>query len=399
MARLLACWELGLGNGHINHLASAARGLGALGHESWLATRDVVTARVLADRPFAGVVQAPLWTRSLVSSMTYSYGQVIADGGFADDDGLAELVRAWLTLFDLLGPAGIYVEHAPAALLAAHVARLPAAVIGTPFTCPVVTRPMPELVPWLPESAARRAGADATPDRVIRSVCRSFGAPVLGGVADLLATATPFLASWPELDPYGERTDSAFYGPLEGIGASALPDWPAARGPRIFVYVPFDRPIAVPIVEALAQRGWPVVWVSTTLPTFDLPPSIHHEVEPVDTAAALSDATLVIHRGGHGLCLDAIRAACPQILVPDRVEARTHALQVAARGLGRLPAEWSSACIGATIDAMVLRDAPEVAACAAAAARHADYDPLAMGLQLGRDMAAALRIATAVRID
>jgi UDP:flavonoid glycosyltransferase YjiC (YdhE family) len=392
MARLLACWELGLGNGHINYLASAARGLAASGHESWLATRDVVTARVLPDRPFAKVLQAPLWTRSLVNSMTYSYGQVIADGGFADDDGLAELVRAWLTLFDLVQPDALYGEHAPAALLAAHVARLPAARLGTPFTCPPVVRPMPELVPWLPESAARRAGADAVPDRVIRSVCRAFGVPVLGGVADLLATATPFLASWPELDPFGGRRDSAYYGPLEGIGATTRPDWPAARGPRIFVYIPFDRPIAAPIAEALAARGWPVVWMSATAPRFALPPSIRHEVEPVDVATALREATLVVHRGGHGLCLDAIRAACPQVLLPDRVEARTHALQAAARGLGRLPAEWTGACIGATLDAMVLHDAPEIAACAAAAARRSGYDPVAMALQLGRDMATALRI-------
>ena len=57
--------------------------------------------------------------------MTYSYGQVIADGGFADDEGLIELVRAWLTLFDLVKPAAVYCEHAPASVLAAHVARLP----------------------------------------------------------------------------------------------------------------------------------------------------------------------------------------------------------------------------------------------------------------------------------
>jgi hypothetical protein len=80
------------------------------------------------------------------------------------------------------------------------------------------------------------------------------------------------------------------------------------------------------------------------------------------------------------------------MLVPDRVEARTNALQVAARGLGRLPEEWSSACIGATLDAMVLNDASEVAACAATAARYTGYDPVATALQLGRDMAVALRI-------
>lgn len=392
MARLLATWELGLGNGHINYLASAARGLAALGHENWLATRDVVTARVLPDRPFARVLQAPLWTRSLVSTMTYSYGQVIADGGFADDEGLTEIVRSWLALFDLVQPDAVYGEHAPASLLAAHIARLPAARIGTPFTCPPVVRPMPELVPWLADSAARRAGADAVPNRVIRSVCRAFGAPVLNGVADLLATATPFLTSWPELDPFGGRSDSRFYGPLEGIGASARPDWPAARGPRIFVYVPLDRPIAPPIAAALAQRGWPAVWMSAQSPGFDLPASIRHEVEPVDVAAAMAEATLVVHRGGHGLCHDAISAGCPQLLLPDRVEARSHALQVAARSLGRLAPSWDSDGIGETLDALARIDAPEVAACAAAAARHADYDPVAMTAQLGRDMAAALRL-------
>ena len=392
MARLLACWELGLGYGHINYLAAAARGLTALGHESWLATRDVVTVRVLPDRPFTQVLQAPIWTRSLVSTMTYSYGQAIADGGFADDDGLVELVRAWLTLFDLVKPDAIYGEHAPASLLAAHVARLPAARIGTPFTCPPAVRPMPELAYWLPESAAKRANADAVPNRVIRSVCRAFGAPMLDSVADLLATAAPFLKSWPELDPMGGRSDTTLYGPLEGIGARVSPDWPAAPGPRIFVYVPFDRPIAVPIAQALAQRGWPVIWMSSTPPVFDLPASIRHEIEPVDVASALAMATLVVHRGGHGLCLDAIRAGCPQLLLPDRVEARTHAMQVAARGLGRLAAAWENDSIGASLDAMVRSDAPEVAVCAAAAARHAGYDAAAMRARLAQDMVRALRL-------
>ena len=390
MSRLLACWDLGLGNGHINYLASAARGLSALGHESWLAARDVVTPRVLADRPFARVLPAPIWLRSLVSTMTYTYGQVLADGGFADDDGLIEIVRAWLALFDLAGPAAIYVEHAPAALLAAHVAGLPAARIGTPFTSPQVSRPMPVITPWLPESADKLAGADAVPDRVIRSVCRHFGGTMLGGVADLLETATPFLTSWPELDPIGNRTDSPYYGPLGGIAAAAAPDWPDAPGPRVFVYVPFDRPIAPPLAAALGQRGWPVIWMHGARPGFPLPGNIHHEAEPIDMMRALREATIVAHRGGHGTCLDGVRAGCPQLLLPDRVESRSHAVQVAARGLGRLVPAWDSAAIGAMLDAMARVDAPEHAACAAAAARHANYDPDAMTLLLGRDLATAL---------
>jgi UDP:flavonoid glycosyltransferase YjiC (YdhE family) len=390
LSRLLAAWELGLGNGHITYLASAARGLSAFGHESWLAARDVITPRVLADRPFTRVIQAPIWLRQGAAGVTRSFGQVIADAGFGDDEGLIELVAAWLALFDLVKPDALYGEHAPAALLAAHVARLPAARLGTPFTCPVAMRPMPDITPWL---AGDATGADAVPDRVIRAVCRHYGAPLLAGVGELLATATPFLTSWPELSQPGtQRHDSALYGPLTGIGAAAAPDWPQASGPRVFVYLPFERAMAKPLAEALGQRGWPVIWVCATLPGFTLAGNIRHEIEPLDTGVALRQATLVASRGGHGICLDAIRAGCPHLMLPDRVETRSNALAVAAHGLGRLPTAWDPAVIGACLDAMAMVDAPEVAACAAAAARHAGYDAEAMTAQLGRDMAAALRL-------
>jgi UDP:flavonoid glycosyltransferase YjiC (YdhE family) len=293
-----------------------------------------------------------------------------------------------LTLFDLAAPAAIYAEHAPAALLAAHVARLPAARIGTPFTCPPATRPMPSIAPWL---GAAPDGADALPDRVIRAVCRHFGAPLLAGVAELLATATPFLKSWPELDPStSPRTDSIYYGPLSGIAATALPDWPTATGPRIFVYLPFDRPMSPPLATALGRRGWPVVWVCTTPPRFPLPGNIRHETEPVDMAAALREATIFVSRAGHGGCLDGVRAGCPQLLMPDRVETRGHALQLAARGLGRLVPAWEAGAVGDCLDAMAMQNAPEHAACAAAAAAHAGYDADAMTARLGVDLAAAL---------
>lgn len=392
MARLLACWELGGGNGHINYLASAARGLAPLGHQSWLASRDVVTAGVLGDRPFAGVVPAPLWLRSRPAGMTYSFGEVLADGGFADDEGLVALVHAWLALFDLVAPDAVYGEHAPASLLAAHVARLPAARLGTPFTCPPAMRPLPAMAYWLPEPAGGTAAADAVADRVVRSVCRHFGAPMLAGLAELLATAPPLLTSWPELDPTGGRSDSRFYGPLTGIAAAAAPDWPVAPGPRIFVYLPFDTPMAPPLLAALRTRGWPVIWVSTVRPAEPLPGCIRHEVEPLDLMQALRQATIFVGRGGHGLCLDAVRAGCPQLLMPNLVEARGHALQIEARGLGRLVPTWDPEDVGACLDALARPDAPEHAACAAAAAAHADYDAAAMTLQLGRDLAAALRL-------
>ena len=384
MARLLAAWELGLGNGHVAALAPVARALSALGHESWLAARNVVTPRVLPDRPFARILPAPLWLGPGPATPTLGFGQVIADAGFADDDGLIEIVRAWLALFDLVQPAGLYGDHAPASLLAAHIAGLPAARLGSPFTCPPASRPMPSLMPWLSPPPAGADPANHHADRVIRSVCRHFGAAMLDDVTALLATATPFLTSWPELDSGPQRTDSLWYGPLTGLAATAPPDWPDAPGPRIFTYLPFDRPAAAPLAQILAQRRWPTLWVCATPPPFALPPTIVHEAEPVDIAHALGESTLCISRGSHALALDAIRAGRPQLLLPDTVESRGLALALESQGLGRLASAWDEPSLGALLDTMV--------AAPAQAPRHADYDPHAAAARLAHDLATALHL-------
>ena len=205
----------------------------------------------------------------------------------------------------------------------------------------------------------------------------------------------------PEADPTGGRSDSAYYGPLTGLAGAAAPDWPRAPGPRVFVYLPFDRASAAPLAAALGARGWPVIWVCAALPAFALPGNIHHETEPIDIGRALREATVFAGRGAHGSSLDALRAGCPQLLAPDTLETRTTALAIAACGLGRLVPAWDSAAFGGCLDALAAADAPEHAACAAAAARHADYDAVAASLRLGRDLAAALRLDTvaALRFD
>jgi UDP:flavonoid glycosyltransferase YjiC (YdhE family) len=230
----------------------------------------------------------------------------------------------------------------------------------------------------------------------VRAVCRRFGAPVLSGLAELLAKSTPFLTSWPELEPDKTRTDTAYFGPMEGLGKGIAADWPEAPGPRLLVYLPMQSPQAAPLAAALIQRGWPVVWVSETSPNGALPDHIHHEVEPLAMAPALSAAALFVTRGGHGTALDAIAAGCPMLALPDTLEAERNARALAANGLAQRVAGfehgWDADRIGAALDALVKPDAPERAAAAAAAARHADHDPAAAAASMARQMARALRL-------
>lgn len=389
MARLLAAWELGLGRGHLASLAPAARGLAALGHESWLAARDVTVPAQLPDRPFAGVVPAPLWLGPRLAGLRRSYGEVIADAGFGDDEGLIEIVRAWLAIIGLVQPAGLYGDHAPGALLAAHVGGLPAIRLGSPFTCPEISRPMPRFDRAEHPKSPAAPHPDTVIDRVIRGVCRHFGAPMLAGVADLLATAPRFLTSWPELEPAVGGGDSG-YGPLTGIAATAVPDWPAGEGPKLFVYLDFDRPAAKALAAVLGRRGWPVLWVSARQPDFALGPAIRHEVEPVDIMTTLAGVDVIIGRGGHGLCLDALRAGRPQLLLPDTQESLANAEALAARGLARLVTGWDEASLAAGLDALANPAAAEHTASRAAA--RPGYDPAAATSRLAADIAQALRL-------
>jgi hypothetical protein len=389
MVRLLACWELGAGSGHFATLVPAARALAAMGHESWLASRDMQAAAAHVPAPFAQLIQAPLWPHRSAPVPTLSYGQVIADGGFGDSAGLLALVRAWLALFVRVEPAAIYGDHAPASLLAAHVAGLPAARLGSPFTCPPAAC-APALMSWLAVPAAARAGADALADAAVRHVCRALGAPMLDGLAGLLATAPPFLKSWPEFDDFGHPA-AAFYGPL-APDARVEPPWPAAPGPRVLVFMPFDRAAVPPLVAALAARGWPAVWVYPETPAVALPGSIRHSRQPVTIKAGAGGTQLVISRGSHAVSLATLAAGLPHLLLPDNVETRMTALLLARQQLGRLPDAWSVESIGALLDALAAADAPERAAAAAVAARHAGHDAAAATARLGRDVATALRL-------
>jgi len=389
MATLLGTWELGFGYGHIAHLAPLAKALKARGHRMAVAARNPATAKAAEGAPFAGITVAPLYRPGpRPRRPTLTYAQVIADGGLTDLPAASKLVEAWLALFRRVGAAAVVAEHAPASLLAAHVARLPAAMIGSGFMVPPATRPLPSLLPWIKVGVAERAQADAAADSVVREVCRAFGAPPLDGVAELLASAQPCLTTWPELDIHGPRPDHTYYGPLGGFAGTARPVWPTGEGPRSFVYFPFDHPRAAELVEALAALGWPTIWHAARAPAIELPANIGFSAQPVDMDHMLGEAALIVGRGAHGTACRALMAGRPQLLLPDTLETQLTARQIAGHRLGALAGAAAEGIRG-SLEAMV-GDAGIAAATAAAKARYGRYRPELASAQLADAMIARL---------
>lgn len=381
MAMLLGTWELGFGYGHIAHLAPLAQALNVRGHRMSVASRNPATARAAPGRPFAEVLPPPLYQPPPREKRTptLTYAQVIADGGMTDLPAALELVHAWLLLFERTGAKAIVAEHAPMSLLAAHVAGLPAAMIGSAFMVPPARRPLPSLLPWVTIAEGDRAAADAPADAVVREVCRAHGAPPLGGVVGLLAGARPHLTTWPELDIHGPRGGVTYYGPLSGFAGQARPAWPKAKGTRLFVYLPFEHPRAAELIAALTDLGWPAIWHAARAPTIELPRNIRFSPDPVDLPHVLEQAALLVGRAAHGTACQALARGTPQLMLPDTLETVLMARRIAAGRLGAIAAAGDGLRAGLE---RLAADADVAAATAATKARYARYQPELAAAQL-----------------
>lgn len=389
---LLGTWELGKGYGHIAHLAPLAAALKARGHATTVAVRHPATAAAAPGAPFAAILPAPHYPLPAVRSPTLTYAQVIADGGFADAPAAIALVRDWLALFDRQVPAALVAEHAPLSLLAAHVAGLPAAMVGAGWVVPPRERPLPSLMPWRAVSEAERAAADAAADAVVREVCRAFGAPMLDGLAALIAPLPAYLTTLPELDPYGPRPGATYYGVMNGFRPRRAAPWPAGGGRRAFAYLPFDHVLAPALVTALGALGWPTVWHWPRPAPFALPPNVVHAPEPVDLVETMADCELLLSRGGHATACEALMAGRPNFILPDSLDT----ILIARRlSIGRFGAattlDADAQGLGGALEALVA-DGGVATALAAARTRYLGYRPESAAAQLADRLLADLAL-------
>jgi UDP:flavonoid glycosyltransferase YjiC (YdhE family) len=384
VARFLCTWELGLRYGHVAQLAPVAAALSARGHSVSLAARDVIIGHEIGGSTFARILQAPVYRGPGQGGRAVTYAALAADGGLANAPAAEALTRSWLALFEALAPDAIIAEHAPVSLLAAHVAGLPAVRIGSGFTVPPATRPLPALLGRSGTDAERLEG-DAAADRVVRHVVARLGGAFLDGLAELLARSAPFLTTWPELDHYGARRGATYYGPLRMAGGPARPEWPQGQGPRVFVYLPSAHESARPLAAALGEMGWPVLWHAQDGPPESLARNISFSAEPLDVAHLLPGVRLLACRGSHGLCAAALRHGTRCLLLPDSLETQLASLRLARGGFGVIPAPGRLEAMRAGLD-QLLRDEVIARATSAARARYRRYDEDVAAARLARDI-------------
>jgi len=189
-----------------------------------------------------------------------------------------------------------------------------------------------------------------TPVAVVNKVLVEHGLQPISKTAELHAGDLTLVAGTPETDPLPENVNVTYIGPIlwQKPGAK-LPDWVGTLSkerPVIWVYTgnPSYGPIAPwadsavvlhACMAALADEDVQVVLTTGhhALPEGipSLPANFYYE-SYVPGLAMAERSDLLIHHGGHGVCLTGPYTGTPAVIIPTYSERESNARRIAALG-------------------------------------------------------------------
>ena len=346
MARILCVWELGSNLGHLSHLRLPIEMALQLGHEVFLAARQLPRAReVLGDMPIT-YLQAPFKQNSKAADQSAfpSYTHLMARQCFEGVDELEMYVRAWRALFDLVRPDLVLYEHSPTALIASRCSGFKKVLVGSGFFVPPVSgasrnsgEPFAPFMttPQTPEIRAALCADDAVLLRLINLALARMNIEGFAAVQDIYAQAhAQFFMTLPALDHFGERPGVRYLG-IESPGGYAAPVWPVTGGPKVFGYLQ-----AMPSLEKLLQDLLQAN-VCALLHVRNLPPglkatytrgNLHFVDHLVDLSEVAQQADAVISHANSSTVATFLRAGLPQLVIPMHQEQLFVGLRLASQG-------------------------------------------------------------------
>lgn len=380
MARIAVAWELGGSIGHALSCAGLARALHARGHAIALVYRDLRPLALVTESGAYDVFQAPRNLREAIGvGIPVSYAEILLGCGYRDASELAALLGAWRTLLAQWRPDFLVADFAPTALLAARSLGIRRATYGNGFFTPPRLSPLPPFRVDSPADTERLLAADAQALAGANGALARFDSPPLATLAELFACDEEFLCTFPELDHYGSRPTSGYWGPRLRLDLGHEARWPEGSRSRVLVYIQRDSPHLDALIDALVESPHRVL---AYIPELDGARrerlSARHRIlldRPVRLDSILRDCDLLVCHGGE-IAGGAVASGVPALLIPTHYEQYLTARCIDALGCGgwltpdATPADVRHAIATLTLDARFRANAR------AYAARYPAYSPL-----------------------
>lgn len=256
MSHVVFAWEIGSGFGHLVPIAA----LGKEFRRRGLRVTAVVQSgcRGLQILSSIGIDVVELQTRQAPERsfpLSVNYTANLLRNGYWHGETVARRIESWRELISRLRPDLLFCDHAPSALLASRGASLARAAMGTGFTIPPLSSPMPNIQPWFPIPAERLAEADAALLETVNPVLEQEKLTPLETAASLFDDVERFLCVEPELDHYEIRPDMAYWGTIAPSPSVQFPDTLSGGEYSVFLYMSSTNRFLRPVLNALSELG------------------------------------------------------------------------------------------------------------------------------------------------
>jgi hypothetical protein len=377
---ILFTWEFGDDLGHIARLRPVAEELQRRGH-------DVVFAASRLKKIFAlpaslTVIPAPGPLAEPVRDSIRepaTFADILYNAGTAHGDLLSGIVRAWRGIFDLVKPDIVVQDYSPYALLALQGYQTRSLLLGTGFACPPDVCPLPDIRAWQNHYPDRLEVTEGQVLKALNVQLAKQDQPALTGIGELYTRVDGnLLATFPELDHYRERVDTAttppdYVGVWSDLGGGR-PCWPEGEGPRIFAYLKPFKAIHR-LLDHLDNSGYPCLvylsadfdvsrWQSDNLSIVDA---------PLDMSRVSRECDIAILHAGHGSTSSLLLAGKPILQLPFNVEQFHTAKNTVRIGAGAMAMIDDPTSIIRTFDRVAADSAMHKAA-KSFAERYRDFD-------------------------
>ena len=355
--RVLWCWELGGGMGHLSRIHSQSRCLVHRGDEVWFAVKDVTRTGNLFD-PATVILQAPTWHAHASGLMpAVNYAALLAHQGWLSADYLVPRVRCWIRLFELSKCEVVLIDHAPTALLAAKIAGLPTIRAGNGFEAPPELSPYPLFLPQQRDVSELVTLQQSISEQCKLVVQRIASPEVMANLnlplEKLLRPTKELIAGTAAFDHYATAATGRDGVTYIGQDTESLTSakntihWPPQEvhlpaPSNVFVYLNPEQPSFDKVLHALEQLKCNVIvyapgaMLSVLENRFGK--SIRFSTAPVNLSTLLPNADLVICHSANGTGAMSWAHGVPFIAVPTQAEQYMAASRaVDAGGCAMLP--------------------------------------------------------------
>ena len=359
--------------------AGLAGALHRRGHSIALMFRELRQLGLLPETSAYQVYQAPCVEREGVGiGLPVTFADILRGCGYGSAQELQPLLEGWRALYAKFEPDLVVCDFAPTALLAARTMGIRRVAYGNGFFIPPRQSPLPPFRIDEPANQAQVAGSDAAALASVNGALAAIGMPPLRQLAQMFETDEDFLCTFPELDHYGVRDTSGYWGPRLRADLGNVVDFPKGDGKRIFVYVKTAMPNLDALIDVLAARSHRVLafipGISPAQRARLAAPSRRVLDRPIRMDVAFRSCDLLVSHGGE-IAGGAACAGVPTLLFPTHYEQYLLSLRLRQLGSGLwLAANAGRPEIAAALDTVLLE--PSVKASAQAfARRHSGYSP------------------------